>query len=318
MSLEYVIQNILDEASVRYKTNARSFIVDCPRCGKTDKIYIDKDDGHYICWVCAEIDGFKGGNPVRALSTLTGLREDEIRSSLYGLEAANRRLVGIDVDLEDVFPSFKATQPEPLELSVDMIPIGAAAAVDGQQYLLGRGVPIQIATAYGIRYWPRFRRIIFPLMVNGTCYGYQARMIDPQQDGDVKILSSRNLPRKQIVMFADRLVGQTHAVVTEGPFDALKAHLLHGNVATLGKHITTQQLEFIKSYGISKIYFALDTDALGGIAKLAYDCGVEAYLLRVPPGREDLGDSLPGEVLEQMKNAEPIRSGFLPIECSDD
>ena len=147
MSLEYVIQNILDEASVRYKTNARSFIVDCPRCGKTDKLYIDKDEGFFVCWVCAETDGFKGGNPVRVLSILTGLREDAIRGSLYGIEAANRRLVGIDINLEEVFPSFKETKPEPLELSVDMIPIGAAAAVDGQQYLLSRGVPIQIATS---------------------------------------------------------------------------------------------------------------------------------------------------------------------------
>jgi DNA primase len=318
VSLEYVIQTILDESGVRYKTNARSFIANCPRCGKADKIYIDKEDGHFICWVCADVDGFKGPNPVHVLQTLTGYPRDQIKAMLYGVEAANRRLVGIDVNLEEVFPSFKEQPLVPFELSPEMVQIDTPEAQDGRNYLLQRGIPGQVALEYGLRYWPRFRRVIFPLTIEGICYGYQARMIDPLKDGDIKILSSRDFPRKRVVMFADRLRDKDYAVVSEGPVDAIKAHLCGGNIATMGKHITPQQIEFIKSYGVRKIYFALDPDALDALPKLAHDCGVEAYILRVPPGREDLGDSTPLEVLNQMKVAEPIRSGFLNLDRPDD
>jgi len=312
MSLEFTISSILDDAGIPYKTNSRSFVMDCPRCGKKDKLYLDKEEGFWICWVCSESDGFKGSNPAYVLHVLTGRPPKEIKRILYGLDTSYRNLSGLpdELNFEDLAP-----EPEkplvPFVMSPEMVPVDAPDAIPGLEYLRSRGIPAPIAKLYQLRYWARFRRIIFPLIADGICYGYQARMIDQVKPGEIKILSSRDLPRRNMVMFYDRLKGRDHAVVCEGPFDALKAHCCGGNVATLGKHITPQQIELLKKAGIKKIYFALDNDTLSIVPDLARECNLEAYLLRTPPGREDLGDSTPQEVLNEFKKAQRVTGNDL-------
>ena len=318
MSLENAIRHILEQAGVPFKTNARSFVLTCPHCGKPEKLYLDRESGFFVCWVCAETDGFKGSKPDYALSELTGRSRKEIQSVLYGDGSAAQFTSKEQFDhLWDKKVKTDEAPPEPLPLSADMLPIDSPDAEPGRQYLIGRGVPTVIAKLYGVHYWARFRRVIFPVVENGICYGYQARMIDPCKKDDIKILSSRNLPRKSKVMFADRLKGQDHAVISEGPFDALKCHLCGGNIATMGKHITAQQIAYLKSMGIKKFYFALDEDAWQMLPELVRSCNLEAYMVRVPPGREDMGASSPVEVLEQFRKAERITGSSLYL-CFDD
>jgi hypothetical protein len=314
MSFEYTISNILEEAGVHYKTNARSFILDCPKCGHNDKIYIDKEDGFWICWVCAETDNFKGPNPSYVLHVLTGKPMWEMKAIFDGMANPDplpwpNKPEGFGVNM-----NFKEEPPQPLPLSSEMVPIGSPEGIPGRLYLVNRGIPVQIAEEYGIHFWPRYRRIIFPILVDGVCYGYQARMIDPAGPGDIKILSSKDLPRRSMVMFHHRLKGAPH----EGPTDAIKCHLLGGNVATMGKYVTAQQLQAIKSMGVKKIYFALDRDALPGVPDLARDCGLEAYVIRVPDHRGDMGDCTPLEVLEQFKVAERVTGNSLFVYWAED
>ena len=106
-------------------------------------------------------------------------------------------------------------------------------------------------------------------------------------------------------MFQDQLVDSPHAVICEGPIDAIKADLCGGNVATLGKAVSKEQVDIIKQSGVQKVYIALDPDA--GIEALKLRdafSGLEIYRLLPEDGYEDLGAMSPDQVYRQFLKAE--------------
>ena len=88
-------------------------------------------------------------------------------------------------------------------------------------------------------------------------------------------------------MFQDRITD--HVVLAEGPVDALKAHLCGGNVASLGKNVSSYQLDLIRQSGVKRLYLALDPDAFNEsqaiLKKMAYDLEIFAMV----PQSGDLG-----------------------------
>jgi DNA primase len=121
--------------------------------------------------------------------------------------------------------------------------------------------------------------------------------------------------RDRVLMFADRLTGSDHAVLCEGPMDALKAHLCGGNVATMGKVVHRNQIALIRNAGIGKIYLALDPDAAAETGKLVSEIGIdmECYQILPPPGREDLGECTPKEVYSAMLGARRVTAAHVFI-----
>jgi hypothetical protein len=83
-------------------------------------------------------------------------------------------------------------------------------------------------------------------------------------------------------MFAHNLLGKDFAILAEGPFDALKFDYVGGNVATMGKVVTKKQLDIIKSYGIRKLYLALDADAAYEVDEIVKSGEFETYIVKVP------------------------------------
>ena len=89
-------------------------------------------------------------------------------------------------------------------------------------------------------------------------------------------------------MFGDRITGD-HAVLCEGPVDALKAHLCGGNVCSLGKLVSIYQLNLLRNSGIRKLYLALDPDAFMEAGRLLRDVAdeLEVYDMRPPASLSD-------------------------------
>jgi hypothetical protein len=161
--------------------------------------------------------------------------------------------------------------------------------------------------------------VYFPVGANGNLFGWQGRLIIPHEyeiDGEIKrvpkILSSENIKREHRLMFADRLRGSEHAVVTEGPFDAIKAHYCGGNVSTMGKAISPGQIELLRCCGVKKIYLALDPDAAEETQRLVHELGGDVELYEMVPegmGKVDIGALRFDEAYELFLNAPRIEPG---------
>lgn len=315
-TLEDVVRELLQEHGVGFKTNSKSFIMTCPRCRKKEKLYIRRYDGRFVCWYCAEIENFQG-QPEFALRELTGRGLEELRKKLYGeAEGTGRvdlRLRGVDFSDEDLIDI-----PPPLKTyswPIDFYQLDTPEAQPGVDYLSRRGIPRDVAMAYGIRYDPQKQRVVFPVLSGGELLGWQSRLTKgdkPYWDDEaqkmvnpLKIITSTDLKRDRCLMFADRLQGSEHCILTEGPVDALKAHLCGGNVASMGKAVSNGQIELIRNSGVRKLYLGLDPDAwleINRIRKRAADMLV--FDLRPPKPFKDLGE-MPLEAVRQLFDHAP-------------
>jgi hypothetical protein len=325
------LQATLNELGVAFKTTPQRFVMNCPLCGGVDKLSIYRQSGWFACWVCRESDRQFSGAPEFALRELTGRSIGDIRTMLYGVREASATVplaVHFDAfaeeDDEDAPPPPQNEMPD-LWWPAHIQPLDARAARPGREYLVeGRGVPLELAMEYDVRYDVEKRAVAFPSWIDGRLTGWQTRVIDPLimelPDGQVtkrvKAMSTTGFPRDRTVMFSDRLRGSDHVVVCEGPIDALHAHLAGGNVATAGKALAAGQVELFIRRGFKKIYLALDPDAAFEIQSLEQRLGVddvELHLVQIPAPYWDLGEMPLDEARDAIFSAPILPKGLIHI-----
>jgi hypothetical protein len=325
-----VLKEMLDEGGISYKQNSKSFVLSCPRCLKPDKVYLRKSDGRFICFVCAEVDGFRG-SAEWLLTELLNRSVSDIKTTLYGFSDVGGGGF-LDLQLQDFYEQGLDSEPT-LSPMLEMDPdpgfreLDTEAGAPGRLYLEKRGVPVEIAKEYGIWYWPQENRIVFPVKSGGKLLGWQDRYCgrteyyDREADVPVKLMKAMTTPglkRDRVLLFGDRLKGD-HAVLCEGPFDALAAHLCGGNVATMGKIVSNQQLQLLKNSGIKRLYLALDPDAYkeaAGVLKVMID-DIDVYDMRPPAPYEDIGAMPMAAVVELMASAPRIDRNYLFLYLKD-
>lgn len=319
------LEKFMKESGLSYHESGQSYIMACPVCNKKDKLYIRKTDGEARCWHCYRTPNDPGGKPEFCLSLLMGQTLGEIKSRLYKWQAAPE--TGGRIALKGLFPADEASDElyTPGELPEIDWPFGTYPLDDdfyskrGVAYLEGRGIPRDVALEYDIRYWTTQRKIVFPVKIHGRLVGWQWRTIDKtdpievERGGELKVikplktLTYEFLPRDRAIMFHDRLLGSKHAILSEGPVDALKAHLCGGNIATMGKVISDGQLDLIAAAGVERIYCALDPDAVEDTAQLVRKRGLqEMYWMEIPKPYEDQGQMPMEEVLDLFHSAKRV------------
>jgi hypothetical protein len=317
------LAQFIHDAGIPHGQTSISYVFDCPRCNGRKKLYLRKRDGRFVCWVCKETDNYQG-RPEYALADLVGLPVKVVAAKLYGRSGAPVELY-LDVQIADFYGDGDEVDEEASEIPttfmpLDYYPIDEPKAARGAAYLEGRGIPVDVAKRYNIHYAPAERRVIFPVESHGKLYGWQGRLVIPDhyvnEDGDevklVKIKGNKELPRERVVMFADRLVDCEHALVGEGPVDAIKADLVGGNVATMGKAVSREQMLLLLRSGVKRIYLALDPDAAEETQRLVRDYFDEVELYNVLArgvGKADLGAMKFVEVADLVRGSDRIRPG---------
>jgi len=308
------LAKLIEGSGLDYKLGKKSWIFDCPRCGKKNKLYIRRSDGRFVCWYCAKIDGFEG-RPEYALRELLGLPLEDLRFKLYGIGLSAGGSF-IEFDLQDFWdddeedPTVDDDPLIPVTFPYHFYDLDHPFSKKGREYLEARGLPANLCREYDIRYSPIQRRVIFPVKMGGTLYGWQARTILPGVEP--KILTSDDLPRDRALMFYDRLRGSPHAIIVEGPVDGLKCHLVGGNAVTMGKAVSRAQVRLVVESGVTRVYLGLDPDAAEETARLVRDLyGIDVYVLEPARGYEDLGDMPLEGVVEQFHGAQRVTAGHL-------
>lgn len=331
----------IEDSGLSYKQNTVSYIFDCPKCGKRDKLYIRKRDGKFVCWFCKEIDGFRG-RAEYALVELTSTPFQDIKDALYGTSTALDDDY-FDLKLGDFFGEEDDVDEEAVLIPEmvwphDYYPIDHDFARGGREYLAKRGISVEMAREYGLRFAPKRRRVVFPVEIGQRLVGWQERATfstkvwsDEREEwvSSMKMLSSKGIPTAHTVMFSNRLRGSRHVVVCEGPIDAMKAHLCGGNVATMGKAVSLGQVKALRepaslldrrevgqlaNSGVERVYLALDPDAAQETTRLVREFSdLDVYLMHAPEPYEDLGDMPPEEVLALFHRAPRVSSANLMV-----
>lgn len=319
MTDETALLGILEDAGLSPTGQTRkSWVYTCPRCDGARKLYVRKRDGRYICWSCAK-HGFEG-RPEFLLAHLIGVSVEDARRRIYGSDGPG---ISRFLDLEWIASEDEEDRVVAPEIAwpFSALPLDHPHAARGVAYLEGRGIPKALGLEYGLRYSAPERRVYIPVEEGGRLVGWQARLTIPNEHTDEagvvhttpKILSSPDIPRDRVLMFGDR-VGDT-AVVTEGPFDALKCHLVPGAVATMGKAVSPGQLRVLRERGVKRIYLALDPDAAHETMWLARELwDREVFLVEIPPGWKDLGEMTPEAARDAILGARRLRGWELILQ----
>src|ERR1700690_721935 len=314
-----VLSNYLEELGLSYRSNSLSYIFNCSRCSKA-VLYMYRASGIFRCMKC----DFKG-RPEYAISDLAGVPLLTVKNALYGTQFVDTT-EQLDLKLEDFFgeeDEFEVEIIPSISWQWNEYPIDHPHSKRGLTYLQSRGIPLEVAQKYHIHHSPTTQRVLIPMEVNGRLLGHQGRLIVPnviwneelQKFKEApKIISSDNFPNSRVVIFADNLKGSEHAIICEGPFDAMKFDLCGGNIATTGKAVSKGQINFIRSYGVKKIYLALDRNAYAESTKLAQEFSdLEVYKINVLDGYQDFGEMSFEQCLQAFKEAQPVFPGQLQV-----
>ncbi len=291
--------------------NGRSYIYDCPACGGKKKLYIQKENGRSVCFrketsKCPSM----GSLVTYPLHLLTGMDIKDIKSELFLLEETlSVDDIKIDWDVEADLP-VEEQQLEMATLPAGITIITDPNAVEGLKYLHKRGISTDMAKKYSITYSTQMRRVIFPVIMNGVLYGWQGRAIDDVE----KHLRMYNLfgPWKtSTLMFYNNIIGKEYAVLAEGAVSALKFELVGGFVASMGKSVSTKQLDLIKKAGVKQLYLALDRDASDLLVTIekymnSGDDPVKCYVIETPESKGDFGECSFDECLDAFLKSQPF------------
>jgi hypothetical protein len=311
----------IKDLGISYKETSKSFVFNCPLCGGKEKLYIRKADGRFKCFRCADENNFKG-NLEYAIIELTDIPLKLVKKQLYSFSEVpmGNKIFNLkdffNEDEDKIEEIVKESTVPSLNWPYYCIPIDHPGAKRGQDYLFSRGIPLEIASYYRIRYSPQDLAIVFPIYTGEKLLGWQFRTINPTKIWNeykyietTKAWSSPNLPSDKVLMFMDQLQGSKHAVLTEGPIDAIKCHYIGGNVAMMGKQLSNKHVEIILRSGVKTVYVGVDLDAFLELETIKKKFGEEIELRRIelPKSNKkiDLGElsleEAPGVVLSAPK-----------------
>lgn len=318
MELFEKMLEIIDSLGFDYVEKVKTIYTTCPSCGKDDKFSILKANGSCICYRGSCDFGQQWFADWISLT------------AKIPLPAAKRMISDHSVDhsTNKIELSFQETEKPNHTINPTVWPVPGfvklsdLSAVDGVKYLASRGIDVSVAMEYDIMYSPLTRRIVFPVKMKGVCYGWQARAIDKVDSAD-RMRNNTDFPRAFTLMFYDQIKTAGHIIVAEGPVDAIKFNKVHGNVATMGKVVTSHQIELINKSGAHTLYLAMDPDAANEMRDLASKVNMPVKIIELPDSciqrcqllgkKADFGECTFDEAERAFYDAKDFGSGYLLV-----
>lgn len=311
--------DIIDRFGIDYKEKIRTIYTMCPVCQQDDKFSILKSNGSCVCYRGSCAFGKQWFEDWMALTGKMTKAEAKKLLNDFGMDHSQPT---IEIELVD------SVKKKNIELTPVQWPEGGfyeindPLASEGLAYLGECGIPLNVALHYDIRYSPLMRRIIYPVKLGSKCYGWQARAIDKVPAAD-RVRNNLNFPRAYTLMFINNIRNSKHIIVAEGPKDAIKFHLAGGNTATMGKEITSTQIDIINRSGAETLYLALDPDAANEARELASKVKMKVKVIELPQScidrckkigkKADYGECTFDEALQAFKDAKDFDGGYLLI-----
>lgn len=192
-------------------------------------------------------------------------------------------------------------------------------------YVTERGIKVETAKRWGLRYDKRLQRVVFPVRrMDGRLVGCSGRIIPlydvPNKLGDnpLRYYNYCGLNKMRYLYGAHLFKLGKPVVITEGQFDALKtSQALGENVnvcATLGHGFSENHHKTIAAAQPDVIYLFPDNDAAGRKAAEMIASKVKSTapvsLIRVTQGK-DPGGMTDEDIRKSFASAEPLLDGYI-------
>jgi len=295
---------------VRVEDKGESYAVCCPFCGdQRFRLYFGHRWGTKL-----------KGTPIRYAAVCFN-EECHMRPDFYG--RVTDMLDGYlkaDKPIED---AKQTAAPAALSMPGDCIPVSELPSDHfAVQYLLERDYDItELADVWGISWrlsgsaLADHYRLIIPIYAgtpeNAYLAGWQARYLTPQGSKPSskhipKYMTSPGLRKSQLLYNGWRMSQSSVAVVTEGPFDAIRCGL--GGVAVLGFDASRRQEQLLVQNwadNTSPVVVMLDNDMEDKAQNLVMRLqsqGCAAVRARAPEGK-DPGDCTVAQLIEVVSKA---------------
>jgi len=297
---------LFEKAEISPRENQKSFILDCPECGKRNHCYVRKESGFAKCFKC-----LASWNFYSLAAALMGVRVSDVEKRL-GQASAEM--------IPDPWPKKREREDDlpsrPILLGMDFVPAENSDAA--LSYLLSRGMTPEKMVYYDVRYHAAMHAVVFPIVRDGITYGWQARRIPPLKDEKMRLLTMAGVDKGRFLLNWDRASKHDRIVLVEGPFDCVKADQPgYGAVASMGKGVSDEQVNMILSVA-RQVYIGVDKDATEQAEELCsrfLQAGVEVYRLLPPDGRGDMGECTDQEAQEALEKAERVWDSTFLIEA---
>jgi DNA primase len=256
--MENILSGLLDqvlgygEKASRTNRKYHCPFVDCPTHGTSKKKFeidtVTDSEGNnpYACWVCGN-----KGRTVRSLFRRLGV-------SKKILEDLSKIIVRTDREDQDL-SHFDGILPHEYKFLLDAKPHDILAK-HAMLYLKKREVTEQDIIKYQIGYCeegPYAERIIMPSFdAEGKINFFVGRSFDPE----VRLKYKYPQASRDIIPFEMYINWDIPVILCEGGFDMLA--IKRNAIPLLGKSITPKLMKKLVQSKISKIYIALDNDAI--------------------------------------------------------
>jgi DNA primase len=270
--------------------------LDCIFCYGKQKMYVNKLTKLWICHRCAE-----KGDLVDLVERVMGF--DTWKAIEYIGQSKGRSGL-LKLGTEESIPD--------KQVEIDYPPgfekLGFPTTEESRRYwdyLKTRGVLASTTLEHGIGYCPRGKyrnRVVIPVFWFDKLVSRVARSL--RDDVEKTKLTPRGNQQSSYLLNLDRLWGQEHLVLVEGPFDMLKITDLA--VASFGKRISREQVNLLSRSRVRQVTLAYDSDAVADTWNAARTLSERFHvqIAELPEG-EDPG-SLPDIVTRQLiRDAKP-------------
>lgn len=278
----------LDEQGFLYNERTNEVIANsCFNCGRSKKLYINKETGMYNCFRC----GIRG-NPVSLVMKVGNLNVPQALELCYGItnEKTNANKKIEEENWEETFKvqgTKQKTKKEeisgPITLPRSFHKITKADSL-AWEYLKKRGLTDEMIEKIPIYAWNESNRVVFTIETNGEIMGYMARDILGTQDP--KTLNSKGNFRSHNFWNYDGVKNNDTIIICEGIFSAIKCGP-ERTIALLGKVATSGQIALLRTTKAKKILFCLDVGTDEDQKKLYEELSVyypgQIYKVNLPP-----------------------------------
>lgn len=301
-SLEAKLETFLDKQGKHFSHGPQSFVSDCMACGKESHMYIRKEDGQTICFKCGTTWNWRG-----LVATISGCNVEDAWNVLFG-PGAGDQLHKLNIHLGNIETDITEKKDKPMALPLDFFPVQNSEA--GMEYLRSRGVCENLIDDYEIRFHTPMNAVVFPVFMDGSTYGWQARRIAPKE-GEIRLISAKGFKKANFLLNYDIAKEKKDIILTEGPFDCLHTDVDdYGAVCSFGKLVSFKQIKLILDSKAENVYLGLDSDAARQVYQILKKIGEDkrVFRMRPPEHREDFGEATPDEVREAIRTAHPIQS----------
>lgn len=254
----YDIESLLQEWDGNLSTTRRDYICRCPFCGKEKKLWVQKENKIFQCWVCKE-----KGHIYRLVGVLKGISWDEAYKLVHKVDP---QCTKYDEVLNFVLKNDLSQKEENSHLPNLELPARMKFTLDlpdsheAREYLEYRGIDENKIHYFDIHYDEIDNRIIFPVYLYDKLVGWQGRDITGM--AQPKIKSSPDFPKAKVLYNYNQIFYSMpeYAMLVEGPIDAIKAQDFNA-IGLFGKFLNTEQLNLLlKIPTLKKMYIALDPE----------------------------------------------------------